>query len=748
MNKFFFLFIFIVCSFSKISHSSIISESFRPFCLSHSELQKNIIKKIDIKVEENRKWQKNLFRAYLSNHKYISKKYKKKFDSGITVFFTNGKKCTFSGKIRFSGDLRDHIKKINNNIFSSIDVSVDENILGIVRFKLILPKTRFSENEIFTNLIVDEMGFLSPKAFMIPVEINNLKHNFIFVESPLRKEFLENRNRVEGPILSADDENLFNIKNEFKKIALARIRNPSWIKNDIDKLYLSIEAITRLNLLFISQSLRSRQFGITLNGNVDNFEKDFFVNKKFLKKYYRYSLLVNGIGATNNFTVSDSRFYYNPIERDFELIYNDGYSNILYFPDSLKESLLNKNHTNYSNELITNLKNIDPNNLYSKLKNYNVEIKKKKIIKTVNLIANRIEQISKKETYADTKSLTLNDYFNHKKFLDLIINTKQYYSYFDNDNFYICINKNTCEMTNLNKAQIFKLLSQRFKLNDKKVFFLGNYKIINFNNYLNHDWKSKKIDKINILYTSDDSIKYDIDRKVLYLNHIDENSRFLISDSIIKDWKIKHNQSKKTTLYNKKNPQQENDFFQINYKNQTGCLTFYNVTFKNVSLNSYESICEDAINIINSEGYLELIEIKNSISDGLDLDFSELKIKYLHLENSENDCLDMSYGKYEIEIIKTMYCSDKGISIGENSYVKIKTLVNSNSKNSIAIKDSSEVFIDNLNSINFSESCLNVYRKKQEFEGAYLNIKKINRECFNGNNFIQENSDLKIENVS
>ena len=40
-------------------------------------------------------------------------------------------------------------------------------------------------------------------------------------------------------------------------------------------------------------------------------------------------------------------------------------------------------------------------------------------------------------------------------------------------------------------------------------------------------------------------------------------------------------------------------------------------------------ICEDSINIKNSSGSIEKIEINNSLFDGLDLDFSDILIKNL-----------------------------------------------------------------------------------------------------------------------
>ena len=753
MNKKVVLFVIIlfntIALLTNTTLASIDSENLSPSCLENSLLTKASVKNININIYKNKQWQKNLFRAYLNNHKYISKKFKKKFKGQISVNFSGNKTCIYNAKIRFSGDARDHIKKLNNNILSSLDVNIDDNILGIVRFKLILPQTRFSENEVFTNFLLNKFGYLSPKTFLIPVTINKVSHNFIFIESPLRKEFLESQKRLEGPILSADDENLFNEDESFTKIALARIRNAAWMKNDLDKLDLTIEAITRLNYFFISQSLRSRQFGITLNGNLDKFEKSFFLNDDFLGDYYKYTLLINSLGATNNFTVSDSRFYYNPIKRDFELIYNDGHNNILSLPDRINYKIFDKNYSKFSNEIKSDLKNINIDKFHHELKDLNVNLKKKKLVQTLNLIEERINKITNNNKDHQVINLEFQDYYNYNNFLRLINNTKQYFSYYSAGKFYLCKSQNLCNQMTLNHKEISKLLSQRLKIDNKKIFFLGNEKIKSYNSAFSSHWKSTLIDNINIYYTSDKSINYDIKNKIIYLNPINSNSRFLIIDSDIDNWTIKYNFAA-TNLLPKTNIKEINEnYYQKNnkyYKTLSGCLTFYNVNFQNTSIVSNSSVCEDAINIIKSNGIIESVIVKDSISDGVDFDFSILNLNNIEVINSKNDCIDMSYGKYIVENINSINCGDKGISVGEKSKVKINFLQNSNSTNSIAVKDSSNVFINEVNSINFFETCLNVYRKKQEFEGAYLNINVINNECLNGNNFIQKNSKLVIEN--
>ena len=52
----------------------------------------------------------------------------------------------------------------------------------------------------------------------------------------------------------------------------------------------------------------------------------------------------------------------------------------------------------------------------------------------------------------------------------------------------------------------------------------------------------------------------------------------------------------------------------------TGCQ-FLRLFFENISIYSSDMKCEDSVNIKNSEGFINNINIENSLFDGLDLDF-------------------------------------------------------------------------------------------------------------------------------
>ena len=144
----------------------------------------------------------------------------------------------------------------------------------------------------------------------------------------------------------------------------------------------------------------------------------------------------------------------------------------------------------------------------------------------------------------------------------------------------------------------------------------------------------------------------------------------------------------------------------------TGCINFYNIRIVDLEIISSGSKCEDAINIINSDGLLSKVEIENSYSDGLDVDFSNLSFRNVIVKNSLNDCVDLSFGNYFIEKIEVNNCGDKGLSVGETSVVKMKNLVSKNAKIGLASKDYSKVFSQSIQAYD-TETCISAYKKKK-----------------------------------
>ena len=144
------------------------------------------------------------------------------------------------------------------------------------------------------------------------------------------------------------------------------------------------------------------------------------------------------------------------------------------------------------------------------------------------------------------------------------------------------------------------------------------------------------------------------------------------------------------------------------------------VTLENLTIKDSKS--EDAINLINSDASLENIYLENIQSDAIDIDFGSVKFNKIYCLKIKNDCLDISGAKVDGVALEIDRSLDKGLSIGENATVKIEDVIIQNSKVAIAVKDGSNSYIKNLNSIN-NRYDIALFNKKKEYKNPTLNIK-------------------------
>ncbi len=135
---------------------------------------------------------------------------------------------------------------------------------------------------------------------------------------------------------------------------------------------------------------------------------------------------------------------------------------------------------------------------------------------------------------------------------------------------------------------------------------------------------------------------------------------------------------------------------------------------------------DDYINIIRSNFSINDSSILNSYSDAIDIDFSNGNIKnskFLNcgFDNNNGDCIDLSGSIVSLDKIYINKASDKGISIGEKSFVDINDTLITGSNIGIANKDFSETVVSDL-TINSTNIGVYVFKKKPEFGPASVII--------------------------
>ena len=168
--------------------------------------------KIEVDVNNYKKWTVNNIKILTSSTRFISNDLKKNFNGRVKVYFDNDLECIFKARIRHSGDAKDHIALKNNSVIQSLDIRLKNgNIKGITKFKLFKPDVRGNlEDVIIQNQILRNMNYLAPRSYKVQARVNETNSVMLFQEKA-SKELLEFNNRREGPILEGDQNFFFEL---------------------------------------------------------------------------------------------------------------------------------------------------------------------------------------------------------------------------------------------------------------------------------------------------------------------------------------------------------------------------------------------------------------------------------------------------------------------------------------------------------------------------------------------------------
>ena len=755
-KHFIYFYIFFLLIFPKIAQS----ENIEPFCngLENDKQIKLFINykkkeidfnklEIDIRSKNYRKWTKNVFEAYEDRKNLadlrIKKKYKKNFNARLKVKFSDKLICDFKAKIKIHGSFIDHLSPTNNNTSLQVKI-IDGNIYGIEEFILFKPISRNGINEVFINFFMEEMGFITPQTAFIKAKVDGRTNNFVFQEK-INKNMLERNGLRESIILSADDR----IRDNYSannNLALAKIDNIQWSTKSYDNFVLSSRILSEIN-------------EIHLINNAINYHKiystsPFYLNlhvSNLLDKFLDVDLfeLSTIIFDGGHALASHNRvFYYDYYNNKYLPILYDAQPKIFKIKKFKNKDLknehtwplhfeLNEHHLKKRDEFINRFKIIQENkDILKKLNKLGIFINDKEIKNIFSLINQRSNLIknypSKEINFYKKIKEKINQkeifYLNDKKSLNnyTLVFIKNDNEFIECDIFFSKCKeldlKTEFNISERNKKELKKSLNKNGKkifigsenLLNSEIFFKNKKYFSSFkNNFISKDGK------INFIYND---IKFQINEIEKKISFFGNNEKVIFLNSNIEDWSIIY--SSNDEILNKNIKKYYNNFI-------TGCLNFFNSNTKNIKIKIENTNCEDALNMISSKGDIFSISILNSQSDALDFDFSNIKIQNLNIKNSLNDCLDFSFGNYFIDNINLSNCGDKAISVGENSFFKNKFLKIKNSKNGVAVKDSSKAIFKEIIFNNIHVNCFMTYRKKNEFAGSYLLINNFDGNCEN-----------------
>lgn len=721
------------------------AEEINPFCNGLSYFDNNKLRyfdltQIEIDIFNDLGWNTNVFRIISSEDKVIKPEYKNKFNGLMNIHVENDDKnlnitCSFDIEIRISGDWTDHINKKNG--MTSLDVKLlNGNIDGITKFKLFAPRSRHYENEVFVTTLLEMIGFLSPRTSFVDVVMDDFngqqifRDNMIFQEK-FSKEMIEYYGFREGPLIETDESLRWEtiIDNNFTEpdrryFMPAKVLNKYWSRKSESNQIITLEALELYNKAIFSSNQPWTQLNYDYLGSNTNM-------------IYKFDAALIALDSNHAITNHQRKFYFNKIENQFYPIYYDGDTKFLWESGDYS---IRGDYENFSSlgigakELLDEL-NLDEELLRQSLEQKGILFTSEEVKYFTNKFKSFLKNISKDPRSNMQSGM---NYFSDSNLLKTLKlpERKVEVAFIDIDNaiYEICnYDLTNCKIYefDISAADIFSLASKNdsdslFVFGKSKKSFLIESK--SSDNFINLTSEVKLVTYSEVLY------EIDTKKNTLDIELLTSRSKVkIIGPGELVNWKIKvsSNALESEIIRNDKNL-------------LTGCLTFYNIEFTNVKIEATNQVCEDAVNLINAKGSIDSIEISNSVSDGLDIDFSNVYVGNITIKSSSNDCLDLSGGQYVIGNINLKGCNDKGVSIGETSHVQIQNINIEETYIGIAVKDSSLLEVGDAN-IDTSNYCFAAYRKKQEFGPSYLSIGKYNCNLIK-DVYIQKGSVINVDN--
>jgi len=694
-----------------------------------SELQSPAnISNITITVPKSAKWQKNAMKILRSDTLNIRSEFKKSFKAKFKINYTFGS-CEFWGSIKQSGDWKDHISFKEGNMIRSLNARLDNgNILNSVRFKLLLPETRNGLKEVFGVSVLNSLGFITPETFQVNVSVNGINSIMIFQEN-FRKELLERNGRREGPLFEGDESLIWGYGRleENNDVSLSRLENKSWFLKGSNSQKITLRAFNTLQAAYMLRANKSIEMRNYFDPNI----LLPFQSTSSLK-FPKFNFVIQALGAEHALFFHNRKFYFNVFDGSFEPIYYDG--NVL---GKRNYDIAMINIPNEQEIVRYAYKGLDVEQYSSSARNQKVKLNAKKhfiersglpqnyavelfekywrifAIRTKNLQ----QEIKEAQSSNEIKSWQITATTNLAE-LDIFLTRASKHPSIGalgvgllkiSDETYLLEFED--QQTEIISVKELANILGKNSLKGTRVTLLSdntNSDTINLTR--------RKFQDGEIITSAGIIIVVDDENRTVSFEQQNSTDWALLNSVILEDWNVKFvglSQGSQT-----KEEQRFNEF------GMTGCLNFYNSSFINVDLSVYSGECEDSLNIVKSTGNLASIKIVNAFSDAVDIDFSNISIYDLVVNTAGNDCFDASGGRYQISRSTLHKCDDKGISVGESSYLTA-TEINLTSANiGISSKDYSKVNVLRAK-IEDVTVCVEVKQKKQEFGGASLLIEDL-----------------------
>lgn len=543
--------------------------------ISYSNYSQVFIPEVDESIEIKFK-KKNLekFYNFLSdiNYSKIKTRDEKKWIDVKIIY--NEKEIDSKIRINGSPTTMDHID-FSRGVASLHVKLVNGNIEGIKRFRLLLPRSKSYEKEIFWSLLMETLNHPTPYTRFVNVKFQNKVVGMIFQEKA-ESSFLKRWQIGYSPVLEGNSSYWM-----YKQVKCMQISKKDF-STCFDKETSNLIQVLKIeNNSFLKQKNMKLAFDSTLSNII-------YQNKKFID--------INKDFASHGLTFKNSKYFYDNYYRFRVNIYFDG-------------------DVNFNNFNMDNCKNTKLD--ISQLENFKYEYSKR----SLSNLSRKYEcifkyNVSKKDNFF--KKMDINDVNlkPHKKNYSHLNSDLEFITFSTLDNkFYICKNEFYCEPADIklvkqfltgshklyNKTSVQKIVldSDRNKVSQKYVKEIIEY-----------DDQTINIDKNTTKYLS---FKEDITKININIESTN-SSRLIIIGNLPLNLKIYFHFKNYDSVQKK------------NLISPSECITFVDSNFLKLDLYFSNNGCKEPLKFLRSSGTVKLNNINKIKKDKKIFQFSKIKL--------------------------------------------------------------------------------------------------------------------------
>ncbi|MGD2167304.1 MAG: CotH kinase family protein [Gammaproteobacteria bacterium] len=157
----------------------------------------------------------------------------------------------------------------------------------------------------------------------------------------------------------------------------------------------------------------------------------------------------------------------------------------------------------------------------------------------------------------------------------------------------------------------------------------------------------------------------------------------------------------------------------------TGGVAFYKSDVEIRDSTIRDSRGEDALNIVHSNFSMRNVNIERTAADAIDADFSQGQILGGSFTDIRGDAVDVSGSNISVEGTSFERILDKALSVGEASEMRATALLIRDTGSGAAVKDGSELAMNDSTIIAASFAAIAAFIKKAEYGPAYVTANNI-----------------------